>query len=456
MPAQTLTAGAATVNEQPPRTAPALDAYRLLGRSGLRISPLALGTMTFGSDWGWGAEREEAKKMFDHYLDRGGNFIDTANNYTNGRAEQLVGEFAQQRRDQLVIATKYALSTRHGDPNAGGNHRKSMIRSVEGSLRRLQTDYIDLLYLHVWDGTTPAEEILRGLDDLVRAGKVLYVGISDTPAWQVSRMQAIADLRGWSPLIALQIPYSLIERTVERELTPMAAELGLGVIPWSPLGFGVLTGKYTHADLDPEAPADAEGTRRRQVVATGRLTERTLKIAEAVREVADELGTTAPRVAIAWTLANPAVAAPIVGARTLSQLEDNLGACRSSSRQTISPNWTRSAPSNSASQARSSQTPCSSSTPARRQLEDDPVPSSFHGSSVRTRRPLGLTGEGAAVASPERRLPVRTSGDQTALLAEHQRAPAVRNAPISSGPSYSWWAGGIRLGRRPPPRRRGS
>lgn len=326
MPAETLTSPAVSDGGERYRTIRSLDTYRLLGRSGLRVSPLALGTMTFGSDWGWGSDRDMARRIFDHYLGRGGNFVDTANNYTNGTAERFVGEFARDRRDQLVIATKYSLSTRQGDPNAGGNHRKSMIRSVEESLKRLNTDYIDLLYLHIWDGTTTPEEILRALDDLVIAGKVLYVGISDTPAWQVSRMNAIAELRGWSPLIALQIPYSLIERTVERELVPMAAELGLGVMPWSPLGFGVLTGKYTQADLNGDGSAQAEGTRHAQVVATGRLTERTLKIADTVREIAGELETTAARVAIAWTLTNPTVTAPIVGARTVDQLEDNLGA----------------------------------------------------------------------------------------------------------------------------------
>jgi len=215
-----------------------LDSYRLLGRSGLQVSPLALGTMTFGSDWGWGADRDETKKIFDAYVERGGNFIDSANAYTNGTAEQMVGEFAGSRRDQLVIATKYTMATRPGDPNSGGTSRKSMVRSVEGSLSRLQTDYIDLLYLHMWDGIAPVEEVLRGMDDLVRAGKVLYVGMSDIPAWQVSRMQAIAELRGWAPLIALEIPYNLIERTVERDLIPMAETMGLGVICWSPLGAG--------------------------------------------------------------------------------------------------------------------------------------------------------------------------------------------------------------------------
>ncbi|MER7211262.1 aldo/keto reductase [Streptosporangium sp. NPDC000239] len=304
-----------------------LDLYRLLGRSGLRVSPLSLGTMTFGSDWGWGSDKDEARQIFDAYLDRGGNFVDTANQYTNGTAERLLGEFAHGRRERLVLATKYTLATRPGDPNSGGNHRKSMIDSVEASLRRLNTDYIDLLYLHAWDGTTPVEEVLRAMDDLVRAGKVLYVGISDTPAWQVSRMQAIADLRGWSPLIALQIEYSLIERTVERDLIPMAREMGLGVIPWSPLGSGVLTGKYTRADLETGAvSATAEGTRKDIAVSNGSLTERGLAIADVVKEVAAGRGATPAQVALAWTLLNPAVTSSIVGARTLKQLEDNLGA----------------------------------------------------------------------------------------------------------------------------------
>ncbi|MEV0407541.1 aldo/keto reductase [Actinoallomurus sp. NPDC050550] len=307
--------------------AASLDTYRLLGRSGLRVSPLALGTMTFGSDWGWGADKDEARRIFDTYVDRGGNFIDTANQYTEGTSERLVGEFSRDKRERLVLATKYTLTTRPGDPNSGGNHRKSMVRSVEDSLRRLGTDYIDLLYLHAWDGTTPVEEVLRAMDDLVRAGKVLYVGISDTPAWQVSRMQAIADLRGWSPLIALQIEYSLIERTVERDLVPMAREMGLGVIPWSPLASGVLTGKYTRADLAHEgASADAVGTRKNVAAANGALTERGLAIAEVVKKVAAGMDTTPSRAALAWTMRDPAVTAPIIGARTVAQLEDNLGA----------------------------------------------------------------------------------------------------------------------------------
>ena len=304
-----------------------LDLYRLLGRSGLRVSPLALGTMTFGTDWGWGTEREEARLIFDAYVERGGNFIDTANQYTGGTSERFVGEFAAGRRDRLVIATKYAVASRPGDPNSGGNHRRNMVRSVEESLRRLRTDYIDLLYLHIWDETTPVDEILRAMDDLVRAGKVVYVGISNTPAWQVSRMQTIADLRGWVPLAALQIEYSLIERTVERDLIPMAKTMGLGVIPWSPLGSGVLTGKYSRSDLARrEGAAQAEGTRKDVAIDNGALTERGLRIADVVGELAAEIGTTPSRVALAWTLLNPAVTAPIIGARTVAQIEDNLGA----------------------------------------------------------------------------------------------------------------------------------
>lgn len=314
-----------TMTSGRPGQALSLDSYRLLGCSGLRVSPLALGTMTFGSDWGWGTDRDETKKIFDAYVDRGGNFIDTANAYTNGTAEQMVGEFARSRRDQLVIATKYTMATRTGDPNSGGTSRKSMVRSVEGSLSRLQTDYIDLLYLHIWDGIAPVEEVLRAMDDLVRAGKVLYVGMSDIPAWQVSRMQAIAELRGWVPLIALEIPYNLVERTVERDLIPMAETMGLGVICWSPLAGGVLTGKYNRSDLGPGLGGEASS--RKQVAAgNGFLTSRALDVAETVKNIAAELGTTPSRVALAWTLLNPAVTAPIVGARSLTQLEDNLGA----------------------------------------------------------------------------------------------------------------------------------
>lgn len=312
------------VNDTTRRGADALDSYRLLGRSGLRVSPLSLGTMTFGTDWGWGSDKLEARRIFDTYVGRGGNFIDTANQYTNGTAEEWLGEFVAADRDSLVLATKYSAIRRLTDPNSGGNHRKSMVASVEASLRRLRTDYLDLLYLHLWDGLTPIDEIVRAMDDLVRAGKVLYLGISDTPAWQIARMQTLAQLRGWSPLIALQIEYNLIERTVERELIPMARELGLGVIPWSPLASGVLTGKYARTDLADTAAAG--GSRKSIAVANDSLTERGLAIADVVGRVADELGHTPAQVALAWTLHNPAVAAPIIGARTTRQLDDNLGA----------------------------------------------------------------------------------------------------------------------------------
>ncbi|WP_234536608.1 aldo/keto reductase [Streptomyces shenzhenensis] len=303
-----------------------LDTYRLLGRSGLRVSPLALGAATFGTDWGWGAEQDEARKLFDLYVERGGNFVDTANTYTDGSSERLLGEFARDRRDTLVLATKYTTLRRPGDPNSAGGHRKSLFASVEASLRQLDTDYLDLLYLHVWDFTTPVEEILRGMDDLVRQGKILYVAICNAPAWQVSRMQTIADLRGWSPLIALQIEYNLIERTGERDLIPMAQEMGLGVVPYSPLAGGVLTGKYSRDDLTATHVARDDGTRRSFNLALGTLTERNLSIADAVKDVATELGRTPAQVALAWTLRKPGVTAPIIGARTPAQLEDNLGA----------------------------------------------------------------------------------------------------------------------------------
>jgi aryl-alcohol dehydrogenase-like predicted oxidoreductase len=303
-----------------------LDTYRLLGRSGLRVSPLALGTATFGTEWGWGAGQDDARRLFDIYVERGGNFIDTAATYTDGSSERMLGAFARGRRESLVLATKYTTSRRPGDPNSGGAHRKSLFASVETSLRQLDTDYIDLLFLHVWDFTTPVEEILRGLDDLVRQGKVLYVAMSNAPAWEISRMQAIADLRGWSPLVALQVEYSLINRGADRDLIPMARAMGLGVTPFSPLGGGVLTGKYSRADLVAAGTTPGESTRKSFNTALGMVTERTLAIADAVREIAEETGHTPAQVALAWTLQNPAVTAPVIGARTTEQLVANLGA----------------------------------------------------------------------------------------------------------------------------------
>lgn len=300
-----------------------LDQYRLLGRSGLRVSPLALGTMTFGMG-GWGTDQQEASRILSHYIELGGNFIDTANFYADGESERMLGRLVSPNREQLVLATKYSLTMRKGDPNASGNHRKNMVQAVDASLKRLNTEYIDLFYLHLWDNLTPAEEILRAFDDLVRAGKILYVGISDTPAWQISRLQAIADLRGWSPLVALQIPYNLTERTVEREFMPMASELGLGILPWSPLAGGVLSGKYTRSDLALK-PSQMD-SRKNINLATGRLTEKALDIAEVVTSIASELLCSPAQVALAWTLINKAVTAPIMGVRTFAQLEENIAA----------------------------------------------------------------------------------------------------------------------------------
>lgn len=303
-----------------------LHDYRLLGRSGLRVAPIALGTMTFGSDWGWGADQEEARRIFDAYVDRGGNFVDTSVNYTNGASERILSGFVKDKRERIVLATKYTMARDPQNLNSGGNHRLNLVRSVEASLRQLDTDYLDLLYVHAWDLTTTAEEVMRALDDLVRAGKILYVGICNTPAWRVAQMQTLADLRGWTPFVALQIEYSLVERTVEHELMPMAQALGLGVLPWSPLGGGILSGKYSRSDLSDENAADVAATRKGVIASTGHLNERSLEIAGVVGEVAEELGASRSQVALAWTLLNPAVVSPIMGARTLQQAEDNLGA----------------------------------------------------------------------------------------------------------------------------------
>jgi aryl-alcohol dehydrogenase-like predicted oxidoreductase len=305
-----------------------LDSYRLLGRSGLRVSPLALGTMTFGTGQGWGADDGEAGKIFNTYVERGGNFIDTANFYGQGGSETVLSKLIAGKRNQLVISTKYSLTMRAGDANASGNHRKNMVCAVEDSLKRFQTDYIDLLYLHAWDFCTPAEEILRAFDDLVRAGKILYAGLSDIPAWQASRLQAIADLRGWAPMIALQVQYNLIERTVERDLLPMALEMGMGVLPWSPLAGGILSGKYSRADIGGGAPMKLGSMVSRKAInmATGKLTERALTIAETLGDIAQDMGKTSSQVALAWTMRHKAVVSPLIGARTLAQLEDNLAA----------------------------------------------------------------------------------------------------------------------------------
>ncbi len=286
--------------------------YKLLGNSGLRVSELALGTMTFGTEWGWGADKEESKKIFDAYAEAGGNFIDTANRYTEGMSERFVGEFIQSDRDHFVVATKYTLYDRLGDVHFSGNHRKNLMRSVHGSLERLQTDYIDLLWVHAWDFITPIEEVLRGLDDLVTSGKVHYIGISDTPAWIVSRANTIAEFRGWNRFVGLQIEYSLIQRTPERDLIPMAEAMGLAVTPWAPLAGGALTGKY----LKGEDGRVAEDSKRRG--------ERATRIAERVVKVADKMEVSPAQVAIRWAMQKDFTSVPIIGARKHSQIVDSL------------------------------------------------------------------------------------------------------------------------------------
>lgn len=289
--------------------------YKLLGRSGLRVSELALGTMTFGEDWGWGASKEESQKIFEAYAEAGGNFIDTACNYTNGTSEKFVGEFVAADRDRFVVATKFTLSERSSDLNFGGNHRKNLMRSLESSLQKLNTDYLDLLWLHVWDFTTSVEEVMRALDDVVRSGRVHYVGISDSPAWVVAQANTLADVRGWSPFVALQVPYSVASRDVERDLLPMARAFGLAVTPWAVIGGGVLSGKYNRE-------SDQPARQKRENIAPERL-----QLAEVVASIAQELDRSPAQVAINWVRQQQhrAQIIPILGARTVAQIRDNLG-----------------------------------------------------------------------------------------------------------------------------------
>ena len=298
-----------------------LTDYRTLGHSGLRVSPLCLGTMTFGPDWGWGCDVAESRAMLDRYLGAGGNFLDTANIYTKGHSEAILGDYLSERggRDRVVLATKFGGSLHPGDPNGGGAGRKAVQQQLEQSLRRLRTDCIDLYWMHFQDPHTPIEETMRTLDDLVRAGKVRYIGVSDTPAWLVVQGQHEALFRGWSPFVALQVEYSLIERTVEHDLLPMAQANGLGVTPWSPLRGGLLSGKYGR-NKHPQ------GEGRHVPGVSKSLTDRNYAIIEAAETVAAELGTGVAQVALAWVLARPGVASPILGARTLAQLEGNLQA----------------------------------------------------------------------------------------------------------------------------------
>lgn len=292
--------------------------YRLFGNSGLRVSEISLGTMTFGEDWGWGSSKEEARKIYDAYRAEGGNFIDTANLYTNGTSETLLGEFMRDHRQSMVLATKYTNAAPGNDANAAGNHRKSMVQALEASLRRLKTDYIDLYWLHIWDQMTPVEEVMRAFDDLVRQGKVLYIGVSDAPAWWIAQANTLAELRGWTQFIGLQIEYSLIERTVERELIPMAKAFNLGLVAWSPLAGGLLSGKYhSGSDKDARYTTDMGKSFKR----TG---ERPDRIVEALQKVSQQVGHSPAQVALAWLRYRDIPVIPIIGARRIAQLQDNL------------------------------------------------------------------------------------------------------------------------------------
>ncbi len=293
--------------------------YKLLGPSGLRVSEICLGTMSFGEDWGFGADEATSHRVLSAYADRGGNFLDTADKYHNGQTEEFIGRWLPGRRARMVVATKYTLTSDHSDPNASGSHRKNLMQSVEASLRRLNTDYIDLLWVHAHDPSTPYEETLRALDDVVRQGKVNYIGVSDTPAWIVSAANVLAELRAWTQYIGLQIEYNMLARDAERELIPMARHFGLSVTAWGPLAGGVLSGKYTRG-------GDNDSRRKAGNESRGRSSERGLAIARLVDSIADELGATSAQVAVAWLLATGYEMIPIVGARKESQIEDSLGA----------------------------------------------------------------------------------------------------------------------------------
>jgi aryl-alcohol dehydrogenase-like predicted oxidoreductase/uncharacterized glyoxalase superfamily protein PhnB len=298
--------------------------YKLFGRTGLRVSELCLGAMTFGdaaNTSGWGVPKEEVAPIVEAFAEAGGNFIDTANYYGRGESERILGELIAPEREQWVLSTKYTLNMRPNDPNGGGTHRKSLVQALESSLRRLRTEYIDVYWVHIWDAFTPVEEVVRALDDAVTAGKVLYVGISDTPVWSVAQAVTLADLRGWTRFAGLQVPYSLVERSAERDLLPMADALELTVTAWSPLGGGLLTGRY---GSDRDRPDDT----RIAAFGDGAVTQRNLAVADCVNAVALERGASSAQVAIAWLLAQQArsVIVPILGARRLGQLEDNLGA----------------------------------------------------------------------------------------------------------------------------------
>jgi aryl-alcohol dehydrogenase-like predicted oxidoreductase len=305
-----------------------LQDYVTLGRSGLRVSPFSLGTMTFGTEWGWGSEEAQARQIFDRYVDQGGNFVDTANLYTGGKSEQMVGKFISEKklRDRIVLATKFTFNTEQGNPNTGGNGRKNIYQALEASLRRLQTDYIDLYWLHAWDLVTPAEEVVSTLNDLVGHGKIRYYGFSDTPAWYVARAQTLAEKEGKERLIALQLEYSLVERNIEREHIPVSQELGIGVCPWSPLAGGFLTGKYKREGESGKGEGRLETTKGSGNPAFNKFSERNWRIHDVLSDVAKRLNKPPAQVALNWVITQPGVTSTIIGATKLAQLNDNLQA----------------------------------------------------------------------------------------------------------------------------------
>jgi aryl-alcohol dehydrogenase-like predicted oxidoreductase len=363
-----------------------LTDYVTLGRSGLRVSPLALGTMTFGTEWGWGSEEAQSREIFDRYIDQGGNSVDTANMYTQGKSEIMVGKFIAERklRDRVVLATKFTFNAEPGNPNAGGNGRKNVYQALEASLRRLQTDYIDLYWLHAWDTITPVEEVVATMTDLVRDGKIRYYGFSDTPAWYVARAQTLAEKEGKERLIALQLEYSLVERNIEREHIPAAQQLGIGVSPWSPLAGGFLTGKYKREGNSGKGEGRLETTKASGNPAFNKFSERNWKIHEALTAVAKQLNKPPAQIALNWVITQPGVTSTIIGATKLAQLDDNLQAA-------------------------------DITIPAelRKRLDEASAPEALHpyiffgpgiqsmvngGSSVRAWEPAQITGEPAAVA----------------------------------------------------------
>jgi aryl-alcohol dehydrogenase-like predicted oxidoreductase len=302
--------------------------YVTLGRSGLRVSPLTLGTMTFGTEWGWGSEEATARAIFNRYLEAGGNVLDTADGYTNGKSEELVGKFIQEGglRDRVVLATKFTFNAEPGNPNAGGNGRKNIYRALHGSLRRLKTDYIDLYWLHAWDTVTPVEEVVSTLNDLVREGKVRHYGFSDTPAWYVARAYTLAEKEGKERIATLQLEYSLVERNIEREHIPVAQELGLAICPWSPISGGFLAGKYKREGDSGRGEGRLEQTKDHPVLGKVLRSEQNWRIVETVVDVAKRIGKTPAQVALNWVATQPGVTSTIIGATKIAQLDDNLSA----------------------------------------------------------------------------------------------------------------------------------